>query len=80
MSLPQILNKSTESKTTGGGRFDQNDAGQNSHCNDVIDLKSIRVNTSSSTIPTQLWNLPSRNSFTSYAKPLPAVPKILPNS
>ncbi|XP_052829053.1 protocadherin beta-2 isoform X1 [Octopus bimaculoides] len=43
--------------------------------NDVIDLKSIRVTSASPNIPSQHWNLPMRNSFTSYAKPLPAVPK-----
>ncbi|GAB1604324.1 protocadherin beta-15-like [Argonauta hians] len=40
--------------------------------NDVIDLKSLRVSSNAS--PSQPWNLPMRNSFTSYAKPLPGKP------
>ncbi|GAB1604379.1 protocadherin beta-2-like isoform X1 [Argonauta hians] len=43
--------------------------------NDVIDLKSIRVTSTTPNIPSQHWNLPTKNSFTAYAKPLPAVPK-----
>ncbi|CAI9732417.1 protocadherin beta-2-like isoform X2 [Octopus vulgaris] len=49
--------------------------GQNTPCNDVIDLKSIRV-TGTSSISSQPWNLPTKNSFTSYIKPLPALPKL----
>lgn len=54
----------------------QSNVGQGTPCTDIIDLKSIRVGSSGSTIPSQPWNLPMRNSFTSYAKPLPALPKL----
>ncbi|GAB1604336.1 protocadherin beta-2-like isoform X1 [Argonauta hians] len=96
MGLPQVLNKPSESKNTttttttktttttdGSIEIKQKCADQDSHSNDVIDLKSIRVvNTpgSTTTISTQCWNLPSRNTFISYAKPLPALPKQMPNS
>lgn len=45
-------------------------------CTDVIDLKSFRVGSEVPHITTQSWNLPTGNSFTTYSKPLPAVPKV----
>ncbi|GAB1604418.1 hypothetical protein Ahia01_000723200 [Argonauta hians] len=46
-------------------------------CTDVIDLKSFRVGSEVSHIKAQSWNLPTGNSFTTYSKPLPAVPKVI---
>ncbi|CAI9732408.1 putative protocadherin beta-18 [Octopus vulgaris] len=42
-------------------------------CNDVIDLKSLRIKTANLPEP---WNLPIKNSFSSFPKPLPSVPKV----
>ncbi|XP_036365111.1 protocadherin beta-15 isoform X2 [Octopus sinensis] len=68
--LPQTL---SNLKDTSTRCFYQPNVTQNAPSNDVIDLKSLRITSAS---PSQPWNLPMRNSFTSYAKPLPAVPKI----
>ncbi|GAB1604419.1 protocadherin gamma-B1-like [Argonauta hians] len=45
---------------------------------DIIDLKSNRVNTTdtTSTVAPKPWNLPKKNSFNCYSKPLPAIPKM----
>ncbi|GAB1604334.1 putative protocadherin beta-18, partial [Argonauta hians] len=42
-------------------------------CNDVIDLKSLRIKTSNLPEP---WNLPIKNSFSSSPKPLTSVPRV----
>ncbi|GAB1604328.1 protocadherin beta-15-like isoform X2 [Argonauta hians] len=43
--------------------------------NNIINLKSTQVdNTKPKLLQAQPWNLPSRNSFTSFTKPLPKVP------
>uniref|UniRef100_A0A0L8H751 Uncharacterized protein n=1 Tax=Octopus bimaculoides TaxID=37653 RepID=A0A0L8H751_OCTBM len=47
--------------------------------NDVIAQKTSPLVTSNSNVPQLPWNLPMKNSFTTYSKPLPAVPK-LPDS
>ncbi|XP_014774839.1 protocadherin beta-13 isoform X3 [Octopus bimaculoides] len=73
-SLKQTL---TRAKNTSGGTTRTSykyKMGQNSHCNDIIDLKSSQVCSNDTNTKLQIWNLPTRNSFTSYSKPLPAVP------
>ncbi|XP_014786627.2 uncharacterized protein LOC106880961 [Octopus bimaculoides] len=45
------------------------------HGNNIINLKSTQAdNTKPKLLQAQPWNLPTRNSFTSYTKPLPKVP------
>ncbi|CAI9732389.1 putative protocadherin beta-18 [Octopus vulgaris] len=76
-STPLTLNRPKNlSSTTSGNLQKTANVNQNTTCNDVIDLKSTRVTSASPSLLPQPWNLPMRNSFTSYAKPLPAVPKV----
>ncbi|XP_029644863.2 protocadherin gamma-B1-like [Octopus sinensis] len=43
---------------------------------DIIDLKSNRANPTDPTLASKPWNLPKKNSFNCYSKPLPAIPKM----
>ncbi|CAI9732409.1 Hypothetical predicted protein [Octopus vulgaris] len=82
---PKIMDDKSSQKTLNKPMFTnsttkcsyQHSPGQNTTSNDVIDLKSFRVNSTNPNITPQSWNLPTRNSFTSYAKPLPAIPKTI---
>ncbi|CAI9732393.1 protocadherin beta-15-like isoform X1 [Octopus vulgaris] len=83
-SLSQTLGKIK--CTTSSKDSYLSDSGQNTPSNDVIDLKSFRVssatnntttnNSNITTVPSETWNLPMRDCFMTYNKPLPAVPKI----
>ncbi|XP_029644501.1 protocadherin beta-15-like isoform X1 [Octopus sinensis] len=74
-SLPQTNNRSQDINTLTRPSYQAN-INQNTPCKDVIDLKSTPVHSSYPNIPTEPWNMPSQNSFTTYTKPLPAIPKI----
>ncbi|GAB1604335.1 protocadherin beta-13-like isoform X1 [Argonauta hians] len=80
------------SKNSSPSSYQYNSGPNITSNNDVIDLKSIRVNNCNPNItrpllqpqpsPTpkpqpQGWNLPTKNSFTTYTKPLPAIPKTI---
>ncbi|GAB1604376.1 protocadherin beta-15-like isoform X1 [Argonauta hians] len=71
--MPPILTLPKNVKSSSSYGEHQHNSQIPSNCNDVIDLKSIRGGSISKLQP---WNLPLRNSFTSYSKPLPALPKI----
>ncbi|CAI9732452.1 protocadherin beta-15-like isoform X1 [Octopus vulgaris] len=73
-SLPQVINQPKESKITTRCSY-KTDVGLSTNSKDIIDLKSIRVNNANSKKSRHPWNLPMRNSFTAYSKPLPALPK-----
>lgn len=74
-SLLQTNNRSQDINTLTRPSY-QAHINQNTPCKDVIDLKSTPVHSSYPNIPTEPWNMPSQNSFTTYTKPLPAIPKI----
>ncbi|XP_014774848.1 putative protocadherin beta-18 isoform X1 [Octopus bimaculoides] len=46
------------------------------HCNDIINLKSAQALCRNSELAAQSRSLPVKNSFTTYSKPLPAIPKL----
>lgn len=71
-SLAQTISRCKDIDPSTGS----NTSGQVSQSNNVINLKSTQVDSSNLTLPqSQAWNLPMRNSFTSYSKPLSKVPK-----
>ncbi|GAB1603897.1 protocadherin beta-15-like [Argonauta hians] len=86
-SLPQVISRPKESSklTTMCSSSKAADiaaaaaaaaADTSNNGKDIIDLKSIRVNDEASKKTTRHpWNLPSKNSFTSFSKPLPALPR-----
>ncbi|CAI9732395.1 Hypothetical predicted protein [Octopus vulgaris] len=71
-SLAQTISRSKDIDPSTGS----NTSGQVSQSNNVINLKSTQADSGNLTLPqSQAWNLPMRNSFTSYSKPLSKVPK-----
>ncbi|CAI9732384.1 Hypothetical predicted protein [Octopus vulgaris] len=80
-SIAPTLNRPTKYISTGtlARCAYQPNVGQVIQPTDVIDLKSVQVTNNSPNTSSQPWNLPSKNSFTTYSKPLPALPRIPPS-
>ncbi|GAB1604377.1 Hypothetical predicted protein [Argonauta hians] len=77
-SIAPTLNRPTKYIGTGTlarGPYQSNVA-ELIQSTDVIDLKSVQGSHCSVNPSSQPWNLPSKNSFTTYSKPLPALPRI----
>ncbi|GAB1604420.1 hypothetical protein Ahia01_000723400 [Argonauta hians] len=66
-------NKKSDYKSSEGSS--QVDKSDNPPTTDIIDLKLGRVNPTDSNVPQKPWNLPKKNSFNCYSRPLPPIPK-----
>ncbi|GAB1604374.1 protocadherin beta-12-like isoform X1 [Argonauta hians] len=79
VSFPRIFNRPKNPPNTTICSSYQPSAGHNtSSSNDVIDLKSMITDRNNPNLASPPWILPTKNSFTSYAKPLPRRPKAAP--
>ncbi|GAB1604326.1 protocadherin beta-2 isoform X1 [Argonauta hians] len=70
-TLPQVLNRPRNSNVAISSY--QSSPKKFSQTNNVINLKTTQQMDNANNIPSS-WNLPMRNSFTAYNKPLPKVP------